>query len=79
MAFCCWFNSTKKYAYQVGSCCSGWKVKRVIVKECMLCGNKTIKEPGFGSREEETHYCDTQQEVVIISRVNGIPLLSELE
>ena len=79
MTIYCWFNSTKKYAYQVGRSSYFWKVKRVIVKECILCGNKTIKEPGFGSGEEEIYFCDTQQEVVIISRVNEIPLLSELE
>ena len=79
MKICCWFNSTKKYAYRVGSFCSQWEVNKVIVKECEVCGSKTIKEPDYGSRERESYLCDTQQEVLVISRVNGIPLLGELE
>lgn len=79
MAICCWFNSAKKYAYQVGRFCDRWNVEKVIVKECMVCGSKTIEKPSYSSRERESYLCDTEQEVIAISRVNGIPLLGEME
>lgn len=79
MAICCWFNTTKKYAYQISRFMRQWEMEKVIVKECMVCGSKTITKPTYSSGERESYLCDTQQEVITISRVNGIPLLGELK
>ena len=78
MGLCCLFNQKKRYAYQVGKYMSGYEVQRVLVKDCKVCGNRKVKTFYLGAKEYQSFLCHTEEEVIRISRANGIPLLGEL-
>lgn len=78
MGFCCLFSKKKRYAYQVGKFHSSYEVKRVLVSECEVCSSRKIKTLDCLSKEYQSFFCRTAEEVIQISRANGIPLLGEI-
>lgn len=78
MGLCCLFNKQKRYAYQVGRFGRDYSVERVLVTCCMKCRRRKIKTYMIGDREYEKFLCHTDEEVVRLARVNGMPFLSEV-
>lgn len=78
MGFCCLFHKKKQYAYQVGRLRGSYEVKRILVSECNVCNSRKIKTFDCLSKEYQSFFCQTAEEVIRISRANGIPLLGEI-
>lgn len=63
--------------YQVGRFCDKWRMERVVVQECDVCGSKTITTPK-NVFEREDYLCNNILEVEETSKMNSIPLLRDL-
>lgn len=78
MRFCCLFHSKKRYAYQVGTYAGSYVVQRVLVRECDICHSQKIKNFDCLSKQYQSFFCQTTEEVIEISRINGTPLLGKV-
>lgn len=79
IALCCLFNNQKEYAYKVRVFANSYEAEIVLVKKCEKCKTKKIKCFSPLSSNHEKFLADSLQDILDISKLNGIPLLKDVK